>query len=128
MERDAWIALDDGAGAQSTGSNVVRIPVKPQAGIPERLSLERDMTRSGDQFVHLIDQIAEAVAKHNARSETLARRAVSALERAEERIRELETELAAADSRVVASDELICRLEQTVRDKFARLASPTSAA
>ena len=128
MERDPWIALDDGAAADGAGTNVIRIPVKRQANIVESASLERDVAQAGDGFVHLIDEIADAVAKNNARSETLARRAVSALQRAEARICGLEAELAAAQSRLAESDRLIARLHDTVREKFGRFASPTSAA
>lgn len=128
MERDPWIALDDGAAAESAGTNVVRIPVKRQAAFAESVGLERDVARAGDDFVHLIDEIAEAVAKNNARSETLAQRAVSALQRAETRIRELEAELVAVHSRLAESDRLIDRLHGTVREKFGRFAAPHSAA
>ena len=128
MERDPWIALDDGAAADGAGTNVVRIPVKRQTSMVESASLERDVAQAGDDFVHLIDEIADAVAKNNARSETLARRAVSALQRAETRIRDLEAELAAAHSRLADSDRLVSRLHNTMREKFGRFASPTSAA
>ena len=128
VERDPWIALDEGGEVVGDRANVVRIPLKRTLPVAESASLEQDVAEAGDHFVHLMDQIADAVAKSNARSEALARRAVTALQRAEARVRQLETRLARSESQVAQSEELIARLHLTVREKFERFAPPSSAA
>ena len=128
VERDPWIALDGGPGATSDGANVVRIPLKRPMEVAESVSLERDVAEAGNHFIHLIDEIAEAVAKNTAHSETLARRAVTALQKAEARVRELEALLAKTELRATQSDQLIARLQTILREKYGRFASPSSAA
>lgn len=128
MKEERWIALDEAGGDQGRGENVVRIPIQRKRDAAESERLEREVALAGDYVMTMIDDIAAAVSKSNARSELLAKRAVAALQRAEARIRELEARLAQAELRALTSDQLVHQLRDALREKFDRYAPPSSAA